>query len=145
MAHASSTSAEAAEQFSYDALPYPSKFFLQTHPDRLAAAGILYGLQPADPQQCRVLELGCGNGSNLIAQAFLSPQAKFVGVDLAQTHIEIAKDSAKKLDLTNVEFRQMDLMDMSVDEFGQFDYITAHGLFAWVPDFVRDRVLSIFQ
>jgi len=46
-----------AEEFSYDAVPYPSKFFLQTHPDRLAAAGILYGMQPAPVENCRVLEL----------------------------------------------------------------------------------------
>lgn len=143
MAHASLTETEA--QFSYDALPYPSKFFLQTFPDRLAAAGILYGMRPADPQSCRVLELGCGNGSNLIAQAYLSPQSQFVGVDLAQTHIDLAKISADELDLTNIDFRQMDVMKMTADEFGKFDYITAHGLFAWVPDFVRERILSIFQ
>lgn len=143
MAHASQT--ETVEQFAYDQLPYPSKFFLQTHPDRLAAAGILHGMEPADPRSCRVLELGCGNGSNLIAQAYLSPRSEFIGVDLAQTHIDLANDSAGELDLSNVEFRQMDVMDMTADEFGQFDFITAHGLFAWVPDFVRDRVLSIFK
>jgi SAM-dependent methyltransferase/methyltransferase-like protein len=143
MAHAAET--DTVERFSYDTLPYPSKFFLQTFPDRLAAAGILYGMQPADPQKCRVLELGCGNGSNLIAQAYLSPQSQFIGIDLAQTHIDLAVESAKELDLTNIDFRQMDVMEMTPDAFGEFDYITAHGLFAWVPDFVRERVLSIFQ
>jgi SAM-dependent methyltransferase len=145
MTHASTSPAETDERFSYDSLPYPSKFFLQTHPDRMAAAGILYGMSPADPQSCRILELGCGNGSNLIAQAFLSPQSKFVGIDLAQTHIDIANDSAQELGLENVEFRQMDVMDMTADEFGQFDYITAHGLVAWIPEPVRDRVLAIYQ
>jgi SAM-dependent methyltransferase len=145
MTHASTSSAQIDDRLSYDSLPYPSKFFLQTHPDRLAAAGILFGMDAADPQSCRVLELGCGNGSNLIAQAFLSPRSKYVGIDLAQTHVDIANSSAKELDLQNVEFRQMDVMDMTVDEFGLFDYITAHGLFAWVPKQVRQRVLSIFQ
>ena len=145
MTHASTSPAETDDRFSYDSLPYPSKFFLQTHPDRLAAAGILYGMYAADPQVCRVLELGCGNGSNLIAQAFLSPRSTFVGVDLAQTHIDFANSSAQELGLENVEFRQMDVMDMTADEFGQFDYITAHGLFAWIPEPVREKVLSIFQ
>jgi 2-polyprenyl-3-methyl-5-hydroxy-6-metoxy-1,4-benzoquinol methylase len=143
MAHASSS--ETAEKFSYDALPYPSKFFLQTFPNRLAAAGILYGMLPADPQHCRVLELGCGNGFNLIAQAYLSPESKFIGIDLAQTHIDLAIESARELDLTNAEFRQMDVMEMTAAEFGEFDFITAHGLFAWVPEFVRERILTIFQ
>ena len=124
MTQASTSPADTDDRFSYDSLPYPSKFFLQTHPDRLAAAGILYGIEAPDPQACRVLELGCGNGSNLIAQAFLSPRSTFVGVDLAQTHIDFANSSAQELGLENVEFRQMDVMDMTADEFGQFDYIT---------------------
>lgn len=131
--------------FSYDAVPYPSKFFLQTHPDRLAAAGILYGMEPAEPQKCRVLELGCGNGSNLVAHAFGLPDAEFVGIDLAQNHIDQAKNSAEELGLRNVEFRQMDITQMSAADFGKFDYITAHGLIAWVPDFVRAKVFAIYD
>jgi SAM-dependent methyltransferase len=134
-----------SEMFSYDAVPYPSKFFLQTHPDRLAAAGILYGMSPTAPQKCRVLELGCGNGSNLVAHAFGLPDSEFVGVDLAETHIVQANASAIELGLTNVEFRQMDVTEMSEGDFGKFDYITAHGLFSWVPDFVRERVLQLFD
>jgi len=130
--------------FSYDAVPYPSKFFLQTHPDRLAAAGVLYGMVPALPQTCRVLELGCGNGSNLVAHAFGLPDAEFVGVDLSATHIDKAKLSAEELSLSNVTFAKMDVTEMSESDFGRFDYITAHGLFAWVPDFVRDSVLRLF-
>lgn len=133
-----------SETFSYDAVPYPSKFFLQTHPDRLAAMGILYGMQPAPPQKCRVLELGCGNGSNLVAHAFGLPEAEFVGVDLAENHIVQANASAKELGLNNVKFRQMDVTEMSESDFGKFDYITAHGLFSWVPDFVRESVLKLF-
>jgi SAM-dependent methyltransferase len=134
-----------AEEFSYDAVPYPSKFFLQTHPDRLAAAGILYGMHPAPVENCSVLELGCGNGSNLISHAYGLPNAEFVGIDLSQIHIDQANAAAKELKLSNIEFRKMDVMEMSVDDFGRFDCITAHGLFSWVPDFVRDKVLSIFD
>lgn len=131
-------------EFSYDRLPYPSKFFIQTFPDRLATQATLFGMRPAAVDTCRVLELGCGNGSNLIAQAYLLPEASFVGVDLAKGHIEDAAAEAAELGLTNVEFRQMDVMEMAAAEFGTFDYITAHGLFSWVPDFVRSRVLRLY-
>ena len=134
-----------AEEFSYDAVPYPSKFFLQTHPDRLAAAGILYGMQPAPVENCRVLELGCGNGSNLISQAFGLPSSKFVGIDLSQIHIDLANAAAKELKLSNIEFRKTDVMEMTADDFGSFDYITAHGFLSWVPDFVGDKALSLFN
>ena len=131
------------DRFSYDEFPYLSKFFLQTHPDRLATSAALYGLPAASPANCRVLELGCGNGSNLIAQAFGLPDSQFIGVDLSATHIEKATSDVHELGLTNIDFRQMDLMNMSVTEFGKFDYITAHGLFAWVPEIVRTKVLSL--
>lgn len=132
-----------SEVFSYDELPYPSKFFLQTHPDRLAAMAVFFGLRPARVETCRVLELGCGNGTDLISHAFHLPDAKFVGVDLAVGHIEDAQRGARELGLTNIEFIQMDVAKMTVEEFGEFDYIVAHGLFSWVPEFVRDRVLEI--
>ncbi len=134
-----------SEEFSYDRLPYPSKFFVQTFPDRLATNATLFGMEPAHPATCRVLELGCGNGSNLIAQAYLMPEASFVGVDLAKVHIDDAKAAAVELGLENVEFRQMDVMEMSRADFGTFDYITAHGLFSWVPEPVRGRVLELFR
>lgn len=133
------------DEFSYDKLPYPSKFFVQTHPDRLATQATLFGMSPVDVPTCRVLELGCGNGSNLIAQAYLLPDATFVGVDLAKVHIDDAIAAAEELGITNVEFRQMDVMEMSQADFGKFDYITAHGLFSWVPDFVRTKVLELYR
>lgn len=134
-----------SEIFSYDKLPYPSKFFVQTFPDRLAVNATLFGMQPADPATCSMLELGCGNGSNLIAQAYIMPDARFVGIDLGKGHIDDAIAAAAELGLTNVEFRQMDVMEMSRADFGTFDYITAHGLFSWVPDFVRVRVLELYS
>lgn len=132
-------------EFSYDTIPYPSKFFLQTHPDRLAAAATLYGMQPKAIESCRVLELGCGNGSNLISHAYGLPYADFVGVDLSEKHIAKAKSSAAELGLSNIAFHQMDVMAMTADDFGEFDYITAHGLFSWVPKTVREKVLSLFN
>ncbi|MBK8150143.1 MAG: class I SAM-dependent methyltransferase [Acidobacteria bacterium] len=131
------------EIFSYDVMPYPSKFFLQMHPDRLAAHAAFFGVSAPAVETCRVLELGCGNGSNLISHAFHLPDAKFVGVDLAQNHIDDANRGAAELGLANTDFRQMDVAEMTVGEFGRFDYIIAHGLFSWVPEFVRDRVLEV--
>jgi methyltransferase-like protein/ubiquinone/menaquinone biosynthesis C-methylase UbiE len=133
------------EIFSYDVMPYPSKFFLQTHPDRLATLATFFGMTPAKIENCRVMELGCGNGSNLISHAFNLPDARFVGVDLAENHIVDAKRSATELNLSNVEFHQMDVMEMSVEEFGKFDYVIAHGLFSWVPDFVREKTLALYR
>ena len=53
-------------EFSYDKVAYPAFTFPLTHPDHLAVMGILNGLDPIDPRHCRVLELGCGSGANLL-------------------------------------------------------------------------------
>src|SRR5207248_9738398 len=53
--------------------------------------------------------------------------------------------AAAELGLANIEFRQMDVMEMTVDDFGTFDYITAHGLISWIPEPVGDRVPALMK
>jgi methyltransferase-like protein/SAM-dependent methyltransferase len=126
----------------YDRVPYPSGAHAQTHPGRLAAIGVLYGMVPPAVEHCRVLEIGCGEGSNLISIAFGMPGAEFVGIDLAAKPIESAQVWIDRLGLRNIQVRQMDLLDIG-PEFGQFDYIIAHGLYSWVPAPVQDKLLAI--
>ena len=130
-----------SDNFSYDRLLYPSKFFVQTSPDRLATQAALFGMAPAEVETCSMLELGCGDGFNLISQAYLLPNARFVGIDLGKEHIAEAIAEADALGLKNVRFAQMDVMEMSESDFGKFDFIIAHGLFSWVPEFVREKFL----
>ncbi|HXJ04008.1 MAG TPA: class I SAM-dependent methyltransferase [Candidatus Acidoferrum sp.] len=126
----------------YDSVPYPSLAFVQTHPDRLAVMATLFGLQPTPVEHCRVLELGCGNGSNLIPMAYGLPRSQFVGVDLAAKPVQIAQGRISRLELKNIRIQAMDLMEIEPD-FGKFDYIIAHGVFAWVPEHVQQKILSI--
>lgn len=130
--------------FIYDAVPYPSFTFPQTHPDRLATMATFYGMNPAHPEKCRVLELGCGDGANLMSFAYSLPESEFVGVDLAEVHIADAKKAAEELNLSNVSFFAENVMDFSRERFGEFDFIIAHGLYSWIPDFVREKVVEIY-
>jgi SAM-dependent methyltransferase len=131
-------------KFAYDEVPYSSFTFPQTRPDRLATLGAFHGLNTASPDKCRVLELGCGDGTNLISFAYILPNSEFVGIDLSATHIEKAEKTAQELGLSNLTFLKEDVMDFSRERFGEFDFIIAHGLFSWVPDFVREKVLQIY-
>jgi SAM-dependent methyltransferase len=133
------------DNFIYNDVPYPSFTFSQTHPDRLATIAKLHGITSADIENCRVLELGCGDGSNLNWIAHTLPNSKFVGIDLSTKHISDAKANAAEIGITNAEFHAADVMTLSVDTFGKFDYIIAHGLFSWVPGFVRDKILQIYR
>ncbi|HMU33189.1 MAG TPA: class I SAM-dependent methyltransferase [Pyrinomonadaceae bacterium] len=130
--------------FIYDDVPYPSFVFPQTSPDRLATLAHIHGIDAAPPSDCRMLELGCGDGTNLLALAFALPDSRFVGIDLAATHINSAKTAAEKLGLKNVEFFEMDVTEADAVSLGEFDYIVAHGLFSWVPEFVRPAIFKLY-
>jgi len=127
---------------SYDAVPYPSHAHPQTHPGRLAVIGRLFGLQPAPANRCRVLELGCGDGANLIPMAWSLPQSQFVGIDLAAQPVAHGNDMLRGLGLTNIRLLQGSIAEINGD-WGHFDYIIAHGIYSWVPPEIREHVLEI--
>lgn len=126
----------------YDEVPYPGLPLPQTHPSQLATLGFLHGLNPAQVERCRVLELGCANGGNLIPMALDLPESEFVGIDLSEQAIATGQQVIDSLSLKRIQLRQLDLMNLGAD-FGEFDYVIAHGLYSWVPAEVRDRILDI--
>ena len=74
-------------QSSYDVVPYPAFPFPQSHPDRLATVATLLGLTPPGVERCRVLELGCASGGNLLPLAVSLPQSTFLGIDLSSKQV----------------------------------------------------------
>ena len=132
----------SSPQNAYDRVLYRSAAFPQTHPDRLAVLGMIHGMSPPHVEHCRVLELACGDGGNLIPMAYGLPGSQFMGVDLAAKPVSIAQDRVTRAGLTNIRVEQMDLMELG-SGFGVFDYIIAHGLYAWVPEPVQEKVLAI--
>ena len=126
----------------YDQIPYTSYPFAQTHPNRMATLATLHGIQATPITKCRVLEVGCGDGANLIPMAMGLPDSNFVGFDLAAKPIERGQQIIRELGLTNIELRQADLMEFSSEPF---DYIIAHGLYAWVPQSVQDGLMALCE
>lgn len=126
----------------YDRVAYPDGAFPQSHPDRLATLGTLFGLQPAPPARCRVLELGCGAGANLLPMAAAFPASHFIGIDLAQAPIEAARERMRTLGLDNITFECVDIGAFEATP-ATFDYIIAHGVYSWVPADVRRAILEI--
>jgi len=126
----------------YDEVPYPDLCYTQTHPGLLAMLGQLLGMSPAPAENCRVLEIGCASGGNLLAMAAVLPNSTFVGIDYSAVQIEAAQKAAQGSGLSNITFQQMDILNITPD-FGQFDYIIAHGIYSWVPPFVQEKLLEI--
>ena len=132
----------APKDSAYDDIPYESHPFAQSHPNRLFAIGTLFGLKPTPVQKCRVLELGCAAGGNLIPMADYLPESQFVGVDNSARQIRDGLDTVKQLGLENVILQHASILDVDA-AYGKFDYIVCHGVFSWVPEKVRRKILEI--
>src|SRR5262245_12059900 len=156
--------------FSYDIFPYESHPFAQTHPDRLATVATLLGLKPPPVAKCRVLEIGCSNGGNLIPMAVALPGSTFLGIDLSAREIEDGQAMLDKLKLPNIELRRMGIEEFPgnvVDSLREstgvepgshgaaaapstrgasglhFDYVICHGVYSWVTPPVQEKILEI--
>lgn len=132
----------APAEFLYDQFLYEGYPITATHPDRIIPVARLLGMNPAPAAGCRVLELGCGDGANILPMAAVLKNSRFVGIDLAQKPIAKATGMALAMGLENVHFQQMNVMDVDLG-FGEFDYILAHGLYSWVPAVVRDKIMAV--
>lgn len=126
----------------YDRIPYPTGAIVHSHPDRLATMATLFGMSPAPLTACRVLEIACGNGNNLIPMAHLLGGSEFVGLDLAATPISQGRAAISELGLQNISLHHRDLQTVGTS-LGRFDYIIAHGIFSWVPPVVREGILQL--
>ena len=127
---------------SYSAVPYEGGVYPQTHPDVLATVASLVGLRPAHPARCRVLELGCADGANLMGMAAYLPDSEFVGLDAAANHIAAGEPLRAEAGLDNVTLLAADLRDPPED-LGTFDYIIAHGVYSWLPPAARPALLRL--
>ena len=127
---------------SYDSFLYVSKPFSSTNINNLQAKAKMYGLTPAPIKGARVLELGASCGGNLIPQALYYPEATFTGIDLSGVQVQHGNEIIQSIGLTNVTLLEKDILDID-ESFGTFDYIIVHGIWSWVPDIVKDKILSI--
>lgn len=85
-----------------------------------------------------VCDLGCAQGvaTTLMAQAF--PHSRFVGIDISEDALDVARNDARELGLRNVDFVCRDAAELHrcADWARRFDYITA---FDAIHDQTRPR------
>lgn len=127
----------------YDRTPYPSYAYPRSSPTRIAAVATLFGMSPPQVPTARVLEIGSGMGGNLLPLAARFPRARFVGVDYSAVQVARATADAAALKLGNVRFDDRSILDIGDAELGEFDYVIAHGLYSWVPEPVRERIVAL--
>jgi methyltransferase-like protein/SAM-dependent methyltransferase len=102
----------------------------------------IFGMTPTPIERCRVLELGCAAGGNLVPMAAYLPESQFLGIDLSSRQVAEGQETIAASGLTNVKLRTQSILDVT-PEWGRFDYILCHGVWSWVPAEVRSKILSI--
>ena len=125
---------------SYDDIPYPNLACPQSHPDRLATVAALFGLAAPPVTSCRVLEIGCAAGGNLLPMAATLPGSRFTGLDISPAQIASARECSDALALTNVT---LETGSFAGFQAGSFDYIIAHGVYSWVESPLQAELLAL--
>ena len=128
----------------YDKVHYPTTAFRQTHPDRLATHAALMGLPFAPPGRCRVLDIGGGDGMNIIGMALTHPGSQFVGFDLSENAVRRGQETILALGLDNVALHQADVQTFDPGP-EPFDYVIAHGFYSWIPEPAREATLALIR
>ncbi|MCH8333673.1 class I SAM-dependent methyltransferase [Candidatus Sumerlaeota bacterium] len=68
------------------------------------------------PEEGRIIELGCGFGLFTLLFAHLRSQSTFLAVDRDARRIDLAREAARRLELTNVEFLCEDVTKLKISE-----------------------------
>ncbi|MCX7425731.1 MAG: methyltransferase domain-containing protein [Planctomycetia bacterium] len=85
------------------------------------------------PAGSRVLEAGCGVGSQTITLAANSPGARFTAVDINPESLAVVQRRVRERGLTNVAFQQVDLLDPPFPP-GSFDHVFVCFVLEHLPD-----------
>ncbi len=136
-------SPDMAEILAMTPLAYPCNLIRELQPDRLAVIARLSGLAAPDIATARVLDIGGGDGANVIALASAWPRASFVCVDLDAEAVARGQARIAQIGLDNVRVEQGDIIDLAENLAGSFDYIFCHGVYAWVPPVVQSAILRL--
>ena len=81
----------------------------------------------------RILDAGCGTGNTSISLAKHFREAQYLGIDLSDISISIARDNAIKEGIANLIFRQWDLMK-SLEKEDPFNIILCLGVLHHTAD-----------
>lgn len=127
---------------------YTYGYFRELAPDWLDYGLALAGQQAPQGMRRRYLELGCGQGFNLLLHAAAFPEIEFLGIDFNPLHIAHARDLVARAGLTNLRFEEADFLALAAQwpaDYGQFDYVVLHGIYSWISRDLRRAVISCLK
>jgi len=133
-------------------ITYTTGWYRQQSPSIVALACLLGGVaspMPGPDDEVNYLELGCGHGYGAMLLAASNPAWRVTAIDFNPAHIAAARDWAAEAGLTNVTFLEADLSTLADDaaarSIPEADFVSMHGLWAWVPAAVKSGVVRLLR
>lgn len=126
---------------------YTSDYHHAYTPAMLDYVALLNGVAPPERPagQFRFCDLGCGFGMTALTLAAANPAADVYGIDFMAEHINVSRALAERAGINNAHFHQLSFAQALDEDFEQFDYIVAHGVYSWVNAGVRAEVTAFIQ
>jgi len=126
----------AAEDIRYVTdVPYIAAFTTELAPEWLDLVATICGFAAPDRKNGFTwCELGCGPGMAPVIFAATHPEGVFHGVDAMPDHIARGQEIAHKAGIGNLTFHALDFEKARGLDLPQFDYIVAHGVYAWIDE-----------
>lgn len=122
-------------------IDYPGGFYREQAPIHLGYICALNGVAgPTLEAPFTYCEIGCGAGDTTALLAAANPSGQFYGIDLSPSHIAQATELASAGRLANVSFIAADIAQIDSNALPDFDFITLHGLYSWVPEPVQAAI-----
>lgn len=86
------------------------------------------------PDDQVVLDLGCGPATQLAQIAGLNRKVQFIGIDLSEQMLDVARDHVRSQQLNNVSFRCLDITDLAEFADGSVDAVISSMSLHHLPD-----------
>lgn len=131
-------------------LEYLPGFYVEQTPAHLDIACLLRATEPPvkPGEGFTYCELGCGTGETALVIAASNRHAEVWGFDFNPAHIARAQALANDAGLDNMHFVEASFEELAESEdfdLPQFDYITLHGVWAWVSVENRHYIVSFIR
>ena len=127
-------------------IPYPQRYTRELNPHllRFVLAGSGFRA-PNLTEPFTYMELGFGRGLSLVMHAAANPEGQFFGVDILPEHVEAARKVTTGGSIGNVDVRCASFAELDPRDFPAFDIIVLHGVWSWISQSNRDRILSFID
>lgn len=114
-------------------------------PAGIYTSAAMYGVKGADPKTANVLEIGCGEGEDLIRFAVANPLSSSAGIDVDPDSVREGQQKVSAFGIENTHLYCLGLQDLFSIDPGKFDYIIIQQFFSLLDEETRYSLLSFCE